>query len=498
MARLNTALLLSGRNPDVVDPQETEARGMSLRQMAQAQQMQDLQLGEARKGIERDNQIRSLYGMNLSPDQLQHEVMTVDPKTGMAMAAEQMRHREQAAKTGKAEHELDDLTKSDIAKRTWALYNAPPQDRPALWNVARSELLATGRFTPEQLGEDVPDDKTLRFLGMRFLDPDKQTKILHDIAAEARANEDQGFKRNTEQRTQDTFTAELPGKEAKSRAEQLGAFGQAIGAVEDQAGYDQLVSQFPEMGKFYGPMFSPSLKQRAVGAGMSANERATQAGSAESRAETKRANTAQESLTRRGQDLVDRRAHQSLMVQSGGQNASAEGKLRDDYRKESQTFVQVRDATQKILASAQSKTGAGDIALVYGFMKALDPGSTVREGEYANAANAGSVPDRWRSIYNNVLSGQKLPEPVRQQMVAEAKRTFGLAQQNQSRIDSYYKGISDRYKLNPQNVLSDYGSADSSVRGMAYQHTATGQNGHRIGSNDGKSWFDLETGQAVK
>jgi hypothetical protein len=31
-----------------------------------------------------------------------------------------------------------------------------------------------------------------------------------------------------------------------------------------------------------------------------------------------------------------------------------------------------------------------------------------------------------------------------------------------------------------------------------YAHVAAGPGGHKIGSNDGKQWFDLETGQQVR
>ena len=35
---------------------------------------------------------------------------------------------------------------------------------------------------------------------------------------------------------------------------------------------------------------------------------------------------------------------------------------------------------------------AGDMALIFSYMKMLDPNSTVREGEYATAQDAGSIP----------------------------------------------------------------------------------------------------------
>ena len=55
-------------------------------------------------------------------------------------------------------------------------------------------------------------------------------------------------------------------------------------------------------------------------------------------------------------------------------------------------------------------------------MKVLDPGSTVREGEFANAQNAAGVPDRIRNLFNNWSKGQRLDEKQRQDFITQAKK----------------------------------------------------------------------------
>ena len=55
----------------------------------------------------------------------------------------------------------------------------------------------------------------------------------------------------------------------------------------------------------------------------------------------------------------------------------------------------MREAYGRIHAAKDAPpSGASDIALLYGYMKVLDPGSTVREGEFATASNAGGIPDK--------------------------------------------------------------------------------------------------------
>lgn len=49
-----------------------------------------------------------------------------------------------------------------------------------------------------------------------------------------------------------------------------------------------------------------------------------------------------------------------------------------------------------------------------------------------------------------------------------------------------------------ENAPVPEGGGSAAGGQSSYAHTATGPNGHKIGSNDGKAWFDLQTGQAVK
>jgi hypothetical protein len=60
--------------------------------------------------------------------------------------------------------------------------------------------------------------------------------------------------------------------------------------------------------------------------------------------------------------------------------------------------------------SALQKTGGGpaSIAIVFKFMKALDPTSVVREGEFSTAENSAGTPEKIRNYYNKVANGERL------------------------------------------------------------------------------------------
>jgi hypothetical protein len=63
-----------------------------------------------------------------------------------------------------------------------------------------------------------------------------------------------------------------------------------------------------------------------------------------------------------------------------------------------------------------------DMSLIFGYMKMLDPGSIVRESEYATAAEAGNVPTRILDYYNNAVKGTKLTSDQRKDILQASRR----------------------------------------------------------------------------
>jgi hypothetical protein len=82
------------------------------------------------------------------------------------------------------------------------------------------------------------------------------------------------------------------------------------------------------------------------------------------------------------------------------------------------------DAARDIYEYAQGSSGFGDHALIFRYMKFLDPTSTVREGEFATVEQTGSVPDMVVNMYNKAISGQKLRPEQRQEIVNATLSTY--------------------------------------------------------------------------
>ena len=112
------------------------------------------------------------------------------------------------------------------------------------------------------------------------------------------------------------------------------------------------------------------------------------------------------------------------VVADAGPDFDDEFKLGNEFRKQTQDFSKVSDAFERVKASAENPSPAGDLALIFNYMKILDPGSTVREGEFATAQNSGGVDDRIRAAYNNALNGTRLAPDQRNDFLNRAGRLF--------------------------------------------------------------------------
>ena len=133
-------------------------------------------------------------------------------------------------------------------------------------------------------------------------------------------------------------------------------------------------------------------------------------------------------------------------------------KLRDEHQKLSGTFIDVRDAYGRILTSAEEQTAASDLSLIFNYMKMLDPGSVVREGEFANAQNSAGVPSRIRARYNNVVSGERLAEDTRADFINQAQGLYKTQLASQSDLDKNYQDLATSYGLDSDQVVIDFGS----------------------------------------
>ena len=157
-----------------------------------------------------------------------------------------------------------------------------------------------------------------------------------------------------------------------------------------------------------------------------------------------------------------------------GANTDEEQKLRKEFIAQSKDYMVVQNAWANIKSAQRMAEsggeGAGDLAMIFSFMKLLDPGSVVREQEFANAQNAAGVPDRIRAEYNRLLTGGRLAPDQRKNFVKQGKSLFMERQRGQNQLTNVYKQLAEKSGIRPEMVAIDLqtpdplGDIDSKIR----------------------------------
>jgi hypothetical protein len=132
-----------------------------------------------------------------------------------------------------------------------------------------------------------------------------------------------------------------------------------------------------------------------------------------------------------------------------------EEKLRKEFQTRTKVYSELGTTYQNIKSSSEAKNGPGDIALITGFQKMLDPGSVVRETEFATGRDTAGLYQRLLNESQKLQSGQlfALDSKQRQEYVNLAKQYLESAQKKAGEDKKALGVVVKNYKLNPENVF---------------------------------------------
>jgi hypothetical protein len=130
-----------------------------------------------------------------------------------------------------------------------------------------------------------------------------------------------------------------------------------------------------------------------------------------------------------------------------------EDKLRKEFQGRTKVYGELGTTFNNIQSSASAKTGPGDIALITGFMKMLDPGSVVRETEFATARDTAGLYTRLENSLKKAESGQFLQPKQREEFVNLAREYYKSAQKKAEEDKKALGVVVKNYRLNPENVF---------------------------------------------
>lgn len=130
--------------------------------------------------------------------------------------------------------------------------------------------------------------------------------------------------------------------------------------------------------------------------------------------------------------------------------------LRKEFTKLAGPFIKIRDSFEKVKLGAANASAAGDVGMIFNFMKMLDPGSVVREGEFATAASAAGMSERIIGIARRVDSGERLTPNQRQDFLNVAEGIFVGQQQAQRRLEDEFARIATAQNMPVNEVIIDF------------------------------------------
>jgi ribosomal protein L17 len=130
--------------------------------------------------------------------------------------------------------------------------------------------------------------------------------------------------------------------------------------------------------------------------------------------------------------------------------------LRKEFNGLSKDFLKQKDGYTRVLSSAKNPTAAGDLALIFNYMKVLDPNSVVRESEFATAAAAGSYGDRVAGYVKRIQNGQRLSDAQRADFIDRSNKLFHDAARNQRKLERRYRKLGKQAGLDPSQTATDF------------------------------------------
>lgn len=168
-----------------------------------------------------------------------------------------------------------------------------------------------------------------------------------------------------------------------------------------------------------------------------------------------RTDVAPNGTARETRTVLEPRPNAFEPYKDANQRANVEETLRKEVSNTTKDYRTVREASASLEALSKNPSAASDIAIIFSFMKILDPQSVVREGEFATAQNAAGVPDRVVNVYNRILSGQRLNDNQRNDFLTQARSLAQTQSQQYQRVIDQYRDTAQRLRVDPRNVILD-------------------------------------------
>lgn len=156
--------------------------------------------------------------------------------------------------------------------------------------------------------------------------------------------------------------------------------------------------------------------------------------------------------------------------------------LTDDIRVDPdiKDFIAIRDGFERIKTGVTLDNAQGDLALLFGYMRMLDPNSVVRETEFANAEAAMGYAQKVLNLPAKFFKGDRLTSEARTDFQKAADRLYDAKLVNYEKAYSQYEDRAKRSNVDPALVLRDFAVAPASVQEIITTARRRGQSDAEI------------------
>jgi hypothetical protein len=156
-----------------------------------------------------------------------------------------------------------------------------------------------------------------------------------------------------------------------------------------------------------------------------------------------------------GQPPLSLEEHQASKAGRGTNAFNMEQGINQQYTNADplKSYQLIRNGYEKIRSSGTLKSGAGDVSMIFAYMKMLDPTSVVREGEFATAQNTAGIPQTITNLYNQAISGVRLGDDQRAEFIKAADEIYKSAVGNLEALNEQYATRAAEWDIAPTFIV---------------------------------------------
>lgn len=262
------------------------------------------------------------------------------------------------------------------------------------------------------------------------------------------------------------YKAETRGTQLKKVIDEINFVEKIAGGIQDQASLDMArqqmqaagkdVSNIPSIWNDQARAFIEQQKKQAMGFKGQAEMELREIDKAHAKAvleETSRHNRAAEEKSK---DVLEETRRHNIAMEGKESTKAKQGSI-VELRKEFNALPEVKNykTVLPIIESVNRApdTPAGDIDLIYGVGKIMDPDSVVREGEMNIVIKSGSPAQRLTGFLEYVQGGGRLTQDQRKQLIEVMESRVKGLEENYTRARGAYGGIATKQGLDPEDIF---------------------------------------------